>query len=585
MHIDSIANWIIPYYDKEGHASSLKYGELMIEMGEGRQCSLYDCLIEEREKVAEFNRIADRLSKKVRQLDEFYDYIEKDPHEFWRKSQQRRENLHKLKFSKRLQVLMDYYTVNKTHANILRELTEHMLSGSEGDHSAHLTTLMQRSLDMMCRVMRKIERKTKRAAAIHSIEAARGAAKNGLRAITIIPTLLHDVLEEELDIWTELLVNNELKDPIYGEWRGLKMKQVPPMLRHKIIQKHIDAYNDQASVIFFKIAMTLYDHIRYFPSPARYYENLHSIMQIIAALSRRRDMSYYTYLQELLYPKPDVPLDTMERKRLISGLSEEIPSPAPLLDEYLRTVHTFYETTLGLYSSKDEVRRNAFREMLAKILDRLNNTRDMDRHLGFSIPSRLYGTGFKNIFFLQAMEDKFRKPSFNTEERRLIEVKFINKPKIAALYQCLDDINFLGSEFLGNEMIEFLFKEIDRYRGSRAFRRLTPPGRAGYFNGLIYMFNEITLGRKSNLVELEKQRDKQAEVLVAFKAVLESFLVYPSLVRDEQQTRGFKKLSMSSYRPYRIEGMGPSLERRSTARKEQAIDLLNLKTFSRKITG
>ena len=35
--------------------------------------------------------------------------------------------------------------------------------------------------------------------------------------------------------------------------------------------------------------------------------------------------------------------------------------------------------------------------------------------------------------------------------------------------------------------------------------------------------------------------------------------------------------------PYRITAMGPGLERRSTARKEQAVDLLNLRTFSRRI--
>ena len=580
---DPHAGWLIPYYDKEGREATIRYGDLMIPLGEDRLCSLADCLLEERDRVFEFNHIADQLTNLVRKLNPFYDEIDADPLAHYELCQQRRTDLYKLSNTKRIQALNTYYTVNKSHARILRDLTHHLLAGSEGDHSAHNTSLIQRALDMMCKVMRHVKRKTSRAAAIHSIEAARGAAKNGLRVITIIPTLLHDQLEEELDNWTEAMVDKELTDPVYGDCCGLSMKQVPPVLRHKIIQKHIDSFNDRASTIFFSIALQLYDHIRFFPNPARYYETLHSIMQIVAALSRRPDMSYYTYLQELLYPKPDATLDTMSRSRLLTGLRETNPNPGPLLDEYLHTVHSFYETDLGSFSAKDEVRRNAFREMLAKILDRLNNTRDMDRDLGFSIPKRLYGTGFKNIFFLQALEDKFRKPSFNTEERRLIEIKFINKPKIAALYQGLEDIEFLGREFLGREMIEFLFKEIDRYRGTRAFRRLTPPGRSGYFNGLIYLFNEITLGRKSNLVELEKRRDKQAEVLVAFKAVLESYLVYPALIREEQQARGFKRINQSAYRPYRIEGMGPSLERRSTARKEQAVDLLNLKSFSRRI--
>lgn len=584
MISERCASWLIPVFDKGGRASHLRYRDLKIELGEGRRCSLNACLEEEAERVAEFNRIADRLSVQVRRLDPFYDAIDADPLGHWQRCQQRRQGIQQLDFDKRLEVLKTYYTVCDEHAQILEQLTTHLLAGSEGDHSAHLITLIQRALDMMCRTMRHVKRKTKRAAAVHSIEAARGAAKNGLRVITIIPTLLHDLLEEELDIWTEQMIERELQDPIYGDCCGLCMKQIPVPLRHKIIQKHIEAYNDRASAIFFQIGLTLYDHIRYFPTPGRYYETVHSIMQIVAALSRRRDMSYYTYLQELLYPKPDAQLDTMPRARLVTEIEPGVHDPGALLDEYLDTVHNFYQTTLGRFSAKDEVRRNAFREMLAKILDRLNNTRDMERDLGFSIPKRLYGTGFKNIFFLQALEDKFRKPSFNTEERRLIEVKFINKPKIAALYQCLQDLEFLAQEYLGWEMVDFLLKEIDRYRASNSFRRLTPPGRPGYFNGLIFLFNEVTLGRKSNLVELEKRPDKQAEVVVAFKAVLESFLVYPALIRDEQDQRRFTDLRQSLYRPYRIRGMGPTLERRSTARQEQAVDLLNLKTFSRRIT-
>jgi hypothetical protein len=98
---------------------------------------------------------------------------------------------------------------------------------------------------------------------------------------------------------------------------------------------------------------------------------------------------------------------------------------------------------------------------------------------------------------------------------------------------------------------------------------------------LIYLFNDITLGRKSNLVELEKRRDKQAEVLVAFKSALESYLVYPALIRQDMEINGQKHPDECLFRPYRIEGMGPSLEHRSTVRKEQAVDLLDLKTFNR----
>jgi hypothetical protein len=581
---ESIRNRFIIYQDKEGREGRIRYKDMLVELGEGRLLPLSEALLEEQAKVQEFNQIANRLTRKIEALTPFYDQIEADPHAHYLEGERRRADLSSKPYAKRLQVLNTYYTLNAEHARVLAELTRHLLTGAEGDHSPHLISLMQRAIDMICRVMRNIPRKSKRAAAIHPLEAARGAARNGLRELSIIPTLLHDIIEEKLDLWTEELIERELRDPAYGEYAGKRMKDVPVQLRHRIIQKHIDAYNDHASSIFFEIALTLFDHIRYFPSPHRYHESLHSIMDIIAALSRRRDMSYYAYLQGLLYPKPDAALDGIERSRLLEELQPVFPNAERLLDDYLVQVHNFYETGLGEYSAKEEVRRNAFREILAKILDRLNNTRDMDRSLGFSIPKRLYGTGFKNIFFLQALEDKLRRPSFNTEERRLIEVKFLNKPKVAALYQILDDIEFLGAEFLGREMMEFLEREIDRYRCTRSFRRLTPPGRSGYFNGLIYLFNEITLGRKQSLVELEKRRDKQAEVLVAFKAVLESYLVYPALIREDQESQGFLRHSQSEYRTYRIEGMGPGLENRSDARKEQGVELLALKTFSRRVS-
>ena len=580
---ESIANRIIPFYDKQQREGFVRYGDLSLSMGEDRLVSLSDALLEEQEKVQEFNRIADQLSKKIRQLDSIYDAIDADPLGYHKRCNEKRQNIAGLSHNKRLKALDTYYTINSTHVKILKELTNHMLAGSEGDHSAHATSLMMRALDFTCRIMRNVPRKTKRAAAIHSIEAARGAAKNGLREITIIPTLLHDVLEEMLDICTERMINDELVDPIYGDCCGKKMKQVPVMLRHKIIQKNIETYNDRASGIFFEIGLALYDHIRFFPYPQRYYETLHSIMDILAALSRRRDSSYYSYLKDLLYPKPDAEIDSIGSAALLSQLDLVYENAGELLGEYVEGVNTFYDTTLGSFSAKEEVRRNAFREILAKILDRLNNTRDMDRDLGFSIPKRLYGTGFKNIFFLQALEEKFSRPGFNTEERRLIEVKFLNKPKVAALYQILEDIEFIQHEFLGEEMIAFLEKEINRYRGTKDFRRLTPPGRAGYFNGLIYLFNEITLGRKSNLVELEKRRDKQAEVLVAFQAVLESYLVYPSLIREEVLTRKLAGSKQASYRTYRIESMSPVLERKSDARKEQAFELLDLKSFNRRV--
>jgi hypothetical protein len=573
----------IGHFNKEGIGDYIRYDEILIQMGEGRRLTLTECLLEEQERVEEFRKIASKLSKKIRSLDPIYDEIEKDFIGYTRRCNEKLKNINDLSFSKRLKLLDSYYTLNGTHDRILRKLTNHLMNGSEGDHSPHNISLVRRAIDFTCRVMRRQPRKTSRPAALHAIEAARGAAKNGLRCITIVATLLHDVLEERLDEWTEQMINRELADSAYGEYCGKNMKEVPVTLRHKIIQKHIEAYNDRASGIFFSIGLTLYDHVRHFPVPGRYYESLHSIAEMVAALSRRRDMSYYSYLQEMLYPKTKAELDTIEYDRLLEELEPEHPDAAKLLDPYLNHVHTFYQTGIGMCSSKEEVRRNAFREILAKILDRMNNTRDLDRNQGFSIPTRLYGTGFKNIFFLQAVEDKLRRPSFNTEERRLIEVKFINKPKVAALYQILDDIQYISRSQNKQELFTFLEKEIERYKGTSAFRRLTPPGRGGYFNGLVYLFNDITMGRKSNLVELEKRPDKIAEVLVAFKSVLESFLVYPALIRDERKNRGLGPNESCCFRPYRIEGMGPSLERRSSARSEHRADELAIKTFIREV--
>jgi hypothetical protein len=580
---ESVADRFVTFYDKEGKPGRISYGDLKIQMGAGRLLSLAECLMEEKDRVRELQRISAKLSKKIEALHPIYDEIEQDLIGFYTQANERIKNVNNLPFSKRIKLLNSYYTLNSTHDKILTELTNHMLQGSEGDLSAHCVSLIRRALDFSCRVMRHNPRKTKRPAVLHSIEAARGAAKNGLRTITIVATTLHDVLEEVLDNWTEQLITRELQDPIYGEFSGKRMKQVPVPLRHKIIQKYIDAYNDRASGIFFQIGLVLYDHIRHFPVPGRHYESLHSIMDMVSALSRRRDMSYYSYLKDLLYPKPNAALDTMRRERLREELAPEFPGHEDLLDSYIENVHTFYQTGLSECTAKEEMRRNSFREILSKILDRLNNTRDMDRGAGFTIPSRLYGTGFKNILFLQAIEDKFRRPSFNTEERRLIEVKFINKPKVAALYQILEDIEYLEKELLGKETIQFLEEEIERYKPTRAFRRLTPPGRGGYFDGLIYLFNDITLGRKSNLVELGKRRDQQAEVLVAFKSVLESYLVYPALIREDMKNNRHRKPEECPHRPYRIEGMGPSMEHHSTARKEQAVDLLDLKTFNRRV--
>ncbi len=280
---ESVSNHIITYFDKDGVKGEIRYDELLIEMGEGRLVPLSVCLLEEQEKVSEFKRNADALSKLIRTLNPIYDEIEANPAAYYaRKNERALEFKNKLPFEKRIQLHNTYYTVNNTHARILRELTTYMLAGTEGDHSAHSNSLFRYAVNFTCQMMRHVRRKSKRAAAMHSIEAARGAAKNGLSDETIIGTLLHDVIEEKHDTWTEELINRELQDPGYGECCGKHMKDVPVALRHQIIHRYLDAYNDRAAGIFFHTALTLYDHIRHFPIPSRYFETLYSIMEIIA---------------------------------------------------------------------------------------------------------------------------------------------------------------------------------------------------------------------------------------------------------------------------------------------------------------
>ena len=323
--------------------------------------------------------------------------------------------------------------------------------------------------------------------------------------------------------------------------------------------------------------------MRHFPAPVRYYESLHSIMDMVDALSRRRDMSYYAYLQRLLYPDEKPRLDPMPRKTLLKFLRREFSNAPFLLSAYLDNIHNFYGTRLGEFPARDEVRRNGFRSILAKALDRLHNTRDLTRENGFTIPQRLYGTGFKNIFFIQAVEDKTKRKGFNTEERRLIEVAFLNKIKVAALYQILDDIEELQKTKTGRKTIQWLERDMEQYKKCGAFRRLTRARKTGLFDGVMDFFNEITLGRKSNLAELDKNIVEQARVLVAFRAVLEAFLVYPALIREDLDRRNLKNPNRSAYRRYRITGMGPHLERRTDARADQGLDQLKLKTFNRRV--
>jgi len=213
----------------------------------------------------------------------------------------------------------------------------------------------------------------------------------------------------------------------------------------------------------------------------------------------------------------------------------------------------------------------------------MNNTRDMDREHGFSIAARLYGAGFKNLYFVQALEDRMALPGMPTNERRLINVKFIKKPTISALYQITDDLDFLERERFGRAYIDMLEEELEKYKQTSQFRKITPPQRGGLFDGTVYFFNEVILGNKDFLKQLESQPDKQAEYLVVFRAVLEAYLLYPALM-EEEAARDDGRPDRPRLKRYRIQGMGPRLGRRvEPGEHDEEPQQLPVKTFRRRV--
>ncbi len=572
--LSDVSRRLIPYRDAAGVLRSIAYGDLLIHHGVRRKVSLADALNEEAKRIESMRRSAMAFGPSIRGLERVYREHDRASAAWHAELRRRTEHIGDQNCERRIRTLHDYFVVSGKHRETLARLLQHILGDSVGDHSEHMKSLIRFALDYTLCAHQGATRRNGRPYALHPIEAARAVAKNGQHAITIIGALLHDVVEERLDHWTEQLIERELPQHPDERYRDCSPKQLPRAVREDILRAHADEYNDRASAIYFAIGLNLFDHIRKFPSPARYYGILHSIMDTVEKLSRTRDVSYYRYIQRFMYPRHDRP-DTIRRSTLVRYLAEELHEPGELLDDYLENIEHVYDTRWGERQPRDEEGRNTFREILIKIVDRLNNTRDMARDDGFSISKRLYGVAFKNLYFLQALEDRLALPDDPYVERNMLEVKFLNKPKVAALYQVLEDLEDLEREVVGRAYIDMLETELEGYRHTDAFRQLTRPSEGGPFDGTIYFFNEVILGRKQFLDELDSRRDRVAQYLIAFRALLESFLVYPALISEENERNRLQPGARSRYKRFRIEGMGPALDPKRTE--------LPLKTFRRHV--
>lgn len=578
-----LGDQIILLYDRRGHAVPVRYRDVRIHLGLDRNPTLIEALEEEGQKIKEFQANRDRFRSRLERLNR--DFREAADRYLETMSQARHQCIHLLRQAgseQRCKLLGRYYLLDRNHGKLLDELTSYLLAGSEDDHSPSEVSLIRFALNHLIFTMRNEERKTGGPTAFHSIEAARGVAKNGQSAVTILATLLHDLVEDKLDDWSKELIHGCIDaEERYQAHRGKKLKELPDSVRTEILRQHIEEYNDRAAGIYYGIGLSLYSHVRLLHAPERHYQMLHSLMEMLARLSRTRDVSYYNYIEQVLYPKPrPQELDRISRNTLLRVLAPEVPEPDTLLDDYLRDVDGFYQTPAGIFYSRDEVVRNSFREILAKILDRLNNTRDMAREDGFTIPKRLYGAGYKNIYFVQAVEHRLRLPGLNPEERRIVETKFISKPKVAALYQMLEDVEHLEQE-ISPEQMRRLREELDQYKCRPDFHIITAANRGSLFDGIILLFNDTILGNKVGLEGLQGQPLRQASIALAFQAVLENFVAYPAMIQEEMRTKHLTDAGMASFERYRILGLGSKLEQR--AAHVRATEDLHIRTFKRNV--
>jgi hypothetical protein len=588
----------ITCFDRSGRREVLRYSELMLPMGEEREVSLAEYLDDEEQKIWELRRNSRAIGDLIDQLNDLYRLHQVAPEDMLDAWDKRTRGLEAMTHAERLARLNSYYLVPKSdHGRLLDRIMEYMMAGAEDDHSAHELSLIRFGLDFALWSMRNLRRRTGAPGGFHAIESARGVAKNGRGAITIMGALFHDVLEEILDDAADLMCQRVAEEFPDVRARIEGAGKITEDIRLDIIRAHIDDYNNQASGVYYAIGLFLFAHIRRFPFPDRYYQFLNGLMGVVENLSRTKDTSYFSYIQRFVYPK-ERPPDAIRREDLVAAISEVFPRADAVLTEYLEKVEGFYTTRFGTFRSQEELQRNAFREILCKIVDRLNNTRDLDRHF-FSVSKRLYGAGFKNLYIVQAIDEKTRKNQMPSEERRLIDLKFLNKPKVAALYQMLDEIEHLEGE-IGKPAVREIEAHLSTtYLHTPAFRevrsgvlakgspskvgRAREPADLPNVDGTIEFFTRAVLGEKNLLGQLDNDLPRATAIAIVFRFLFEAFLAYPVLIEVDAACGVHAPDEESRYEAFRIRGLNKTLEDRVHVATHDAARGLDLRSFRRRI--
>ncbi len=577
-------------FDRDRRRVDVGYDELMLPFGTDRMVTLAESLGEEALRAEEMAGNGARIGPRIAALNAIYKaHLPTSGSQFARWRDRTRE-VDTLQHAARVELLRSYYLIEGTdHGALLDELMEYLMAGSEGDHSIHEMTLIRFGLDSTLWSMRNHVRKSGQPAAFHSLEVARGVAKNGQNAVTILGALYHDVLEELLDDYADGLIARVVDaDPALKAQvvRG----KIPESVRLEVVHRHIEEYNNHAVGIYHAIGMFLYHHVRMFPFPERYYQLLNSLMEMVDKLSRTRDTPYFSYIHKFVFPRHRE-LDPIRKEDLVAAVSFYMPDSEALLDEYLSRIQEFYTTPQGTWTSREELQRNAFREILIKILDRLNNTRDLPP-ADFSLSKRLYGAGYKNLYMIQAIEQKMRRnKGMRSDERRLIEVKFLHKPKVAALFQMLEEIALLEDQLGAATMAEIESHLDDQYKATASFRevRPEPADRADAddgsvrrsVDGTVEFFTRVLLGEKGLLKRLDDDLVQAAHVAIVFRSLFESFLAYPALAERDARSGGSPELPR--FEAFRIRGLDPNLEDKIHVPVDRLARQLHIKSFQRRL--
>jgi hypothetical protein len=597
MRSNRFADRKIVCYDRARRREVIAYGDLLLPFGEGVQLSLADYLVLEEQKISELRENARETGVFIDELNAIYASRWVPGDEMMRRWVDATADLAQLPTSERIDRLNSYYLIPGTrHGELLDRVMAYMMCGSEGDHSPHEISLIRFALDLVLWSMRHARRKNGVPGAYHAVESARSVAKNGQPCITIMGALCHDVLEETLDLYTDRLVARVIASGEPLENPPRKGGKPTEATRLEIIRRHLDAYNTRASGIYYALGLFLFYHVRLLPFPERHCEMLRSLMCMLENLSRTRDMSYFSYVDKFMYPKGLETPDPIARQDLLAAIGRYFPSPERHLDDYFDKIEGYGQGGQPTEIGPEEMQRNAFREILCKIVDRLHNTRDLDRPQ-FSVSRRLYGAGFKNLYVVQAIEKKMAQSRvLRSDEQRIIERKFLHKPKVAALYQMIDETEYIGRKLGPNRMGQIAAYMDYVYKRTRAFREVrfcrpdpeaNPAGQSAGYDGMVAYFTRVLLGSRVDLEALDKDLDWAAAVSTAFCSLFEAFIAHAALVDRERSelgaTAGDRRRIRTRFEPFRIRGLNASLERRLEVDSARVARDLPLTTFRRRV--